>query len=340
MSNLKALLLGVGTSLLLVLAFFNIALDIKQGGPVKIDLFTGSLVTSDGPNTVPRHHAGDHTHHQMKVDEKIIYDVDYDFDEFGRRLVPGNSSENPFHLALFGGSYTFGYGLQEVDTTSGMLKRALQKFNVYNYGEPGAGTNSVLSLLEGGRPGHEIQEKRGYGVYLFLEDHFNRLIGSSYWVANSKNAPFYRFDSNHHVIRDGTFLTGRPELSKFYLWWESTWVSSYFNIHFPLWTGPEEHDLLCESISKISREYSLQFPVGRFVVVLLPQLTEIKSELKEIVRTCLGERNISILSLDAEFLTASKDEEMFLHRLDPHPNRKYNKLIVKKILQFIEANPL
>jgi hypothetical protein len=62
------------------------------------------------------------------INGEIVYNVTYSIDRYSRRATPSSGTK---HLILFGGSYTFGTGLEDDEVLSSFLSDG--DYSVYNY---------------------------------------------------------------------------------------------------------------------------------------------------------------------------------------------------------------
>lgn len=258
----------------------------------------------------------------FKKDGTLVYDVNYTFDEFGRRATPEKFG-NP-HLLVFGGSAAFGWGLEDDQTLPYFLSE-LTNYQVYNYARPGWGTQHMLAYLEREDFAEEIINQDGIAIYIFYFDHIRRVIGGMYVVENTnwgRNFPYYYLNKNDEVIRDGTFATGRAFTTWFYrMLWKSKTVR-YFNVNLPL--EKEEHIYLTYKIIEKAKDiYETKFN-GTFYVLIHPAEKE-AIQSKDLI-ALLEKNNINILYYPLEYLSKHKIS------LDGHPNTEFNKVLAGLIV--------
>ncbi|MDD5455184.1 MAG: hypothetical protein PHW62_06795, partial [Candidatus Ratteibacteria bacterium] len=117
---------------------------------------------------------------------KIIYDVTYTTDGYGRRITKQKSKADSY-VIYFGDSLIFGEGLDDEETLPYYFS-TLTKSSVYNYGCSGYGPNMMLAQLSEKDLSSEIKEKKGIAVYLFIDNHIRRAIGDIYI---DDRAPFF-----------------------------------------------------------------------------------------------------------------------------------------------------
>jgi hypothetical protein len=140
---------------------------------------------------------------QRTVD-RIVFDVIYTFDLFGRRYTPDPArKEQDRFLILTGCSITFGAGLNDHETLNAHLARDLKKHYPYNYGVIGSGPNTALSIVETGRLKKEIYEKEGTFVYVDL-GYVDRTVPKLPGVLWTLKAPNYVIEKGQ-LMRKGFF---------------------------------------------------------------------------------------------------------------------------------------
>jgi len=143
----------------------------------------------------------------------LIFEAVYVFDEYGRR----NSilGKNGKHIVLFGGSRTFGEGMNENQTLQYFLSR-MYNHTIYNYALPGYGTQQMLAHIERRNFENEINENQGIAIYHFLPSHFGRVIGDMQTMSWQVYDMPYFYLEKENLKRGGTFRSDRPLLNGIY----------------------------------------------------------------------------------------------------------------------------
>ncbi len=259
-----------------------------------------------------------------------IYNVTYSIDEFGRRK--NKHTEEP-PLILFGGSYTFGEGVEDNETLNYHLTN-LTNYDLYNYGLPGTGTQHMLALLEDDNFAEEINKTGGKAIYIFIPNHIRRVIGNLYihkkWYAGW-TFPYYKLDKNLKLERKGNFKTGKPITTTIYQILARSQLIKYYKIDLP--KHKEKHTYLTYKIIEKSKEIYEEKFNGTFYVLIHPIHNDnIKSlELKEL----LQENNINILEYN---LTHTNIRKEYKIKGDGHPNAKSNKELAKNIAESLNPS--
>lgn len=183
---------------------------------------TGEPVLSRAEPVAPEYMIRDFHYPQIRsIHEKslnprygrVLFDVHYHFDGYGRRIVPGQriSPQKP-NLLLIGCSLTFGKGVQDEQSMPYFLQGMLPGYNVYNLGITAAGLNDLLDDARSGRRLADLHGRGGAVVYSFIYDHIERTFCSVEcyrrgWTADKSN---YDFDQQGRLINYGSWNHSRP----------------------------------------------------------------------------------------------------------------------------------
>ncbi len=139
---------------------------------------------------------------KTKFDE-IIYDVEYSIGENGLRITPSSNEQSADCLLFFGGSFTFGEGLNNNETLPHYVGEQLPgRFRILNYGLGGYGPHQMLAAIELGLVDRhtELCESR-IGIYSGGYYHIKRLSGDAPW---DTYGPKFILQDNQAVY-DGRF---------------------------------------------------------------------------------------------------------------------------------------
>ena len=202
---------------------------------------------------------------------ELIYDVVYTQNGLGMRMTPTAAPQKRERfLAFFGGSYTYGHGVEDDETLPYYTGQLAPDFVPYNFAQRGDGPQQMLDWIREGSLPDLIQERNGYGIYVYMPYHLERLVGAmpsfNLWTAEF---PHYRLDETGGLIRDGTFRTGRPLRSLLYdALWEWPVLRS-LKIRLPLRRYPKKDlDLLVAVIAAARDSFQRQFSASRFAVLI------------------------------------------------------------------------
>lgn len=209
---------------------------------------------------------------QKKIGERTIYDVTYTTDEYSRRITPVlNSEDRTKFILFFGGSFTFGDGVDQNETMPFYVSKLSSRYRPYNYGFPGYGPQQMLAKLESDDVTEEIGEADGILIYTFIDHHVNRAVGTMfiYRLAMGGQYPYYSIEDGNQLVRKGNFSSGRPILTLFYRLLGKSQTLQYFNIDLPI-IG-ENHFRTTAKIIEQSRDiYVEKFNNDKFYVLFYP----------------------------------------------------------------------
>ncbi|MBY0412901.1 MAG: hypothetical protein K2Q18_01985, partial [Bdellovibrionales bacterium] len=231
--------------------------------------------------------------HQLISKNDVIFNVTYHTDEFARRITPIEHPENrEKFLAFFGCSFTYGYGVEDNQTLPYYVGKKLNDYYPLNYGVPGSSINYALALLQNRDLRKEISQKNGIGIYMYMDDHLERIIGTSFWSTLQPDSAYYYLDGDQ-VIRNGNFKTGRPIRTFLY---KKLFESNYrkkFNLKYPLRPADDDKKLACSMLEQLQKEFLKQFPASKFYVGFYPQANRDFDS----ITTCLIKKNVRFLDL-------------------------------------------
>jgi hypothetical protein len=207
-----------------------------------------------------------------RVAGESVYDVQYSIDALGRRVTPGAEAGTRDTFLLFSGcSVTFGEGVNDTETLPHWVAERAPRVRPYNYAFHGYGPQQLLARLETQDLRAEITEPEGSLVYLFIDAHVNRAIGSMVvYTGWADTAPYYRPGPDGAVVRDGTLTTGRPATSILYSVLGHSQLLKRTHLDVPLAITEGHIDLTARILAASKRRFDQQFGAGRFVVVIFP----------------------------------------------------------------------
>jgi hypothetical protein len=211
------------------------------------------------------------THYRFVLDGEEIYDVVYRTDRHGRRITPSTGADRRRYILCFGGSFTWGQGVNDDETLPAQLEKAAPEYDAYNFGYRGYGPQQMLELLRGKDLRSQVPQRGGIAIYTAIDDHVRRAIGGMRTCAMvRRHFPYYRLNEQGGLSRNGSFATGRPGAQLFYDFLSESEILKYYHVDLPL-TIREEHLRLVAAIIAHSRDaYREQFGNDRFYTILYP----------------------------------------------------------------------
>lgn len=256
---------------------------------------------------------------------KTLYDVVYTIDAYGRRVTPVSHPEAiKYHLLFFGGSYTFGEGVNDDQTMPAYVSHLAPEYRAYNYGAGGYGPQQMLARLQSDGFVAEIDEAQGVLIYTFIIEHINRAIGSM-GISSQRGEvmPYYFITPAGNLVRDGTFASGRPLQSMVYSVLGKSQILKFFNIDFPLNYSDDDLKTTVRIIDESRRVYQAKFNSDRFYVLIYPGLgyPDLLSYLDA----------AEIPYLDYSDLPQIYNDDFWLG--EGHPSAKAHRIVANKLVQ-------
>lgn len=265
-------------------------------------------------------------HSIKKVAEDTLYNVAYNINCNGTRFA-GNSSGSK-HLLFFGGSFTFGEGLNDTQTLPWLMGEQLPQIETYNLGGPGYGPQQMLSMLETGFLDTVVSQPEGMAVYVLLPEHVNRSAGSPYVIYYwGENMPCYQLEEDS-LVKHHSFKTAMPFKTFWYKSLGAIGLMNFKSIAFPA-IEQQDIDLLVAILDEARNTYKTHYPKGDFRVLCYP--SEVLLPEYERIISGLQEHDIKLLDYRELFPLDS------VHTIsgDGHPTELTNREITKALSQDI-----
>lgn len=138
-------------------------------------------------------------------DDEVVYDATYTTNSNGWRISHQRGEKDGATRAVvfFGGSFTFGDGLNDDETLPWATGAVLgDTYETYNFGAHGYGPQQMLSILESGRMEELLRQQPSHVIYSAISEHVGRASGHS---SNLKSGPRYALQADGSVALSGTF---------------------------------------------------------------------------------------------------------------------------------------
>jgi hypothetical protein len=204
--------------------------------------------------------------------EQTLYRATYSIDAYGRRVTPLEPPSNrPNFILFFGGSYTFGEGVNDDETMPFYVSQLAPNYRSYNFGVGGYGPQQMLAMLQRDAVSEGIDESRGILLYTFISEHVDRAIGTMF-IHNQRGElmPYYFVGAKGNLVRQGDLASGRPGLSLFYAIAGKSQTLRYFNINFPPQMRSQDYMATVSMIDEARRLFRQKFRSDGFVVLIYP----------------------------------------------------------------------
>lgn len=268
---------------------------------------------------------GRRIHARLDVLGERIYEVDYTIDAHGRRVHPVRRPpvETTAIGLFFGGSYTFGSGVEDGETLPARVEALTPSLRAINYGVPGWGPTQALELLQSKSVREGVPSAPRFGVFTFIDNHVDRVIGSfgvcSRWAADF---PYYRLERGE-LVRVGTFSSARPLRAALYALLGSSHLVSEFT---PVWPprADEHYRITARVLVEARNAFAERFGSAPFHVLIYPG-----TRAAERMVPLLESAGISVLDYSHLFEPAGA------WRLspDPHPTPRAYQVLAAELVE-------
>lgn len=254
----------------------------------------------------------------LKLNNTPLWDVTYYTDQFGRRITSaaGNSKKTAEQFTVFfGGSRTFGQGVNDDETLASNFQKLNPEIKVYNYGIVNSAANTYLRYFETGKFQREIPEKKGVFIYVYDLGHEEKILGTKE-STKSFFSPLYEYDENGKITYYKNFWHTRPVRSFFYnlLGLSAVYQNLFLNKR-PDQTVLESDELfLIRDIFLQMQKQAAEMNGSKFVVIFFEV---VRSPIMIDVSRVLKEAGIEVLYYKKDQLPA--DDNINYYEFDRHP---------------------
>lgn len=260
------------------------------------------------------------------------YRVTYTIDSLGLRTPPPNERSDAPCVLFFGGSFTFGEGVED-DEAMPWVVGVLSGYRPYNFGFHGYGPHQMLAALEEGLVGETVADCRVRAViYQAIADHAARAAGTRSW---DPHGPHYRLLPGGDVTRDGHFDDPDPPPNGFlpFLEWKlgnQLGKSRILARILPPTIRLEEHLPLFVGIVDTSRRrVKAAWPAASFHVLLWDGT--FSDQQLETVLGSLGREDVPV-HLVGDILPPLPEGESYGIGNDGHPNRRAHRALAEYVV--------
>jgi len=278
---------------------------VVESGSYTIDFFASDSLLGYGPAP------GAHATSKKEVDGVTVYDVVYTMDEKGRRVTPPPTVPGGPLVLFFGCSNTFGEGVEDNETLPSCFAALVPSATVLNYGFCGYGPQQMLAMIEDGRLDEVVRGRDVIGIYLFIDAHVQRAVGSMVVTTTwGTDMPYYVTAGQSGVELRGSFRSGRTFTNWFYALASRYRTFSHLGCDLPQLR--ESHfALTARIVEQAAAQLRARSASSRFYVVLHPHVLN-----KDKFVSQFDESDVQVL--DYVGLYGRKDENYMIAN-DGHP---------------------
>jgi hypothetical protein len=204
-----------------------------------------------------------------------IFDVLVTPDKVGRRQTP-LAQNAAYNILMFGDSYTFGWGVNDEETSAYQLAHLRREASVYNLGYGGNGPGAFLYWLDSDKDPRlrDIKKIKTLALFTAIDDHMERLICRSpclnaendFWEANK---PYYTLEAGAPRLR-GFFDSDRARMNSFYSLLNASSFLNFLNFAWPIRFNSVDFDLFAALMAEAKIRIREHFPDSEFYVVFFP----------------------------------------------------------------------
>jgi hypothetical protein len=200
---------------------------------------------------------------------ELLYDVDYTIDPFGKRVTPvsGRGPRERFAM-FFGCSFAYGEGVEDDETLAHDVGELAANYRPYNYAFSGSGPFEALARLDTVDFDAEVAEKSGVGLYVFMNDHVNRVNNTASVAVWHSNEVHYARVADGSFVRDGTFASAEPVRTWLVRLAYGSRALRYLVLKLPPTSA--QLDLTAAALADLVRRFRDRFPGSELYVILYP----------------------------------------------------------------------
>lgn len=261
------------------------------------------------------------------------FDVTYTQNEFGHRVVDDLHKNATKHIAFLGCSFTFGTGVQDIDTLPAKVAVYLPGYRAYNFAFGGWGPAQAVSLLQEEEITQEIKEPQGVGVYVFIEDHVRRAISSmrrrNSWT---RDFPVYNLDGPAPEYL-GPFSRVQPIRTWIYAVLPHEQFFAYSGLDWPITPSAADCGYTAKLIGAARDLYLKRFPGSKFYVLIHPLHGDLRGT--QMTIDALAKLEVPVLN----YVGMLDGTNPAYSLSDTHPTALANKLIAHRLAVDIGRAP-
>ncbi len=262
------------------------------------------------------------------IDGRTIYDISFQTDDNSLRVVDVAARNATEFAQFYGCSMTFGEGVNSNETIPYYFAVADSSFRAYNFAFSGYGPTQMLARLQDGNLDNTVAEKSGFGVYIYIPDHINRVINTyTNYAYNRGNVPKYEL-LDGKLVRSGTYANDSKLRNFFFDFMAKSNILRVFNVGYPFQISDAHYELTAEVFAASAKEFQRKFQSNRFYIVIYPSSNTNNQQMIDLLRS----KGLRVLDYSKLFDPAASGMAI---PNDEHPTPKANQLLVKKLLEDI-----
>lgn len=267
---------------------------------------------------------------------RIVYDVTYTIDEYGRRVTPHVEKENrDFFVALMGDSYVFGEGVENDETLPSYMAQQTQKTMFYNMGFHGYGPNSLLArALKKPEFFQGIIQSRGIGAYLFDPSDIARTIGTMSLISDwGRDLSEFTFEEQGPVFQ-GSFGQNYKNQIRFYKWFSELDTVQVLGLDWPMFYLPSHFEKVGDTIEALKNEFMRVTNARDFIVIIIREFDS-SNRVYHKMMDHLDQRGINYLDYTQSDISQISQLPLYID-YEGHPRPHFYKIFSKILVNDLE----
>ncbi len=266
-----------------------------------------------------------------------LFQVRYETDEYGRRIVPVPNRENrDQHFIILGGSTVFGMGLKDSDTLAHFLAAGTHQVMPYNYAGDGYGPQNAYAIVKAGLLQKEVPEENGHTVF-FLQvlnqtgGHIQTLLGRFELLLDGwgESLPMYEIEPGQPPRAVGTLSSINPLKFQIVRFLQNFHV---INLLYPKLVPVSDIEIqkTVEFMLAMRDEVRVAKPNSHFHIVIHPLSDR---HATPPITNALLNAGLSILDESRLVDETRRKDYIAFSRYFPHPNGRLNDEFAKALIE-------
>lgn len=256
----------------------------------------------------------------------LLYEVTQTIDQYGWRAIPESTDKTKEAALFFGGSFTFGQGIDDDETTAYQFQELSGgKYKAFNLGYGGYGPHQMLAILENNL---EVEAVKNYqpmvAMYQAIPDHIYRIKGNSGW---DYFGPKYELSENGKIEYQGSFnsyLKG----TVIQMIRKSSALSGFLPARNE--RSNEDLELMIQIINKSAQTFEERYGSEFYVLLWEEALGE--QELYENILHKLKTLDIKVIEVKDILNNYDPESQLYFISGDNHPNAYAHKLVARYLV--------
>ncbi len=269
------------------------------------------------------------------IGDDFVYQMSLSIDANGFRTMPNDEDIALPCIFFFGGSYTFGSGVNDNETAAYRVAQSTAgQYRVFNLAYRGYGPHQMLAALEDDSHAGVLGCRASVAIYQMIPNHIDRAAGLVSW---DENGPKYVLNGAGDAVRQGTFA--KPSQAAKNLLEKIADRSTIYSRlrRFLADKATEDSAALTHAILRRANDIvTTGVSGGQFHVIYWPAATPLTTTVIEGLEND-GIAVHPIAQILPNLRTAS--HQYRLHKYDGHPNQLAHQLISEYVVdQILSAN--